>query len=195
MVDQDPDGDGEVVSLNLMFPGQYYDSETGLHYNYFRTYDPSTGRYLESDPIGLWGGLNTYIYATNNPLIYTDPTGLITWNESRGIYDEAKRNSKPNPGAGPFGVQCGTGSGTGYIPDAYFLADFSFACAGHDECYETCGKSKEECDLQFLRDLKQACGGVVNFSCIAVARLYYDVVDRSQRAQRAYNDAQQGCCK
>lgn len=44
-------------------------------YNYFRTYDPRTGRYLESDPIGIEGGLNTYGYALQNPLRYTDPTG------------------------------------------------------------------------------------------------------------------------
>ena len=53
---------------------QYF-NEARLHYNYFRTYDPSTGRYLESDPIGLRGGLNTYGYALQNPLRYTDPTG------------------------------------------------------------------------------------------------------------------------
>lgn len=60
----------------MVLPGQYYDQETGLHYNYFRYYDPSTGRYITSDPIGLSGGFNTYTYAANNPLLYFDPLGL-----------------------------------------------------------------------------------------------------------------------
>ncbi|HCE6417791.1 TPA: RHS repeat protein, partial [Pseudomonas aeruginosa] len=74
-------GRGEALSqgstqVNLRFPGQYYDAESGLHYNYFRDYDPETGRYVESDPIGLAGGLNTFSYVYGNPVNLIDPNGL-----------------------------------------------------------------------------------------------------------------------
>lgn len=62
--------------FNQRFPGQYYDVETNLHYNYFRDYDPSSGRYVESDPIGLDGGINTYSYGFANSLIFIDALGL-----------------------------------------------------------------------------------------------------------------------
>jgi RHS repeat-associated protein len=69
-------GGVKVVQNTLRFPGQYYDQETGLHYNYFRDYDPKVGRYIQPDPIGLAGGMNLYPYVENRPINQTDPRGL-----------------------------------------------------------------------------------------------------------------------
>ena len=66
-----------TITNNLRFPGQYYDKETGLHYNWFRHYDPEIGRYLRADPIGLIGGINLFAYTSNKPIIWIDPYGLI----------------------------------------------------------------------------------------------------------------------
>jgi RHS repeat-associated protein len=66
----------ETVENPFRFPGQYYDQETGLHYNYFRYYNPQTGRYITPDPIGLEGGINLFVYVQGNPGIKSDPLGL-----------------------------------------------------------------------------------------------------------------------
>ena len=72
---ENPSGLG-TFAYNPRFPGQYFDAETGLHYNYFRDYEPETGRYVESDPIGLRAGVQTYAYASSYALGLADPFGL-----------------------------------------------------------------------------------------------------------------------
>ena len=110
-VNQDPDGDGQIVINNLRFPGQYHDAETGLHYNYHRDYDPETGRYLQADPIGLVGGFNVYAYVDSNPLVAVDPLGLAKCTYSIGSHT---LSCTPNAGGtasalGPGGVFSGLG--------------------------------------------------------------------------------------
>jgi RHS repeat-associated protein len=106
-------------TLNLRYAGQYYDQESNLFHNGFRDYNPQIGRYVQSDPIGLAGGINTYTYVNGNPLTYTDPSGLFPMYECWG-------------GANWSSCQSGANIPTNPSPpkDAYD------ACyAQHDYCY------------------------------------------------------------
>jgi RHS repeat-associated protein len=86
---------GVGTTLNLRFPGQYADSETGLFYNYYRSYMPNQDRYTQNDLIGLAGGSNRVVYANANALSYTDALGLM----GQGSGGNGKRPSTSNAGA------------------------------------------------------------------------------------------------
>ncbi|WP_242629527.1 RHS repeat-associated core domain-containing protein [Xanthomonas oryzae] len=73
---QDPDGDGAALVLDMRFPGQRFDAASGLNQNYLRDYEAATGRYGQSDPIGLGGGISTFSYVAATPLTSIDPFGL-----------------------------------------------------------------------------------------------------------------------
>jgi RHS repeat-associated protein len=135
---QDPDGDSNVFAYNLRLPGQYFDSETGLHYNYFRDYDPATGRYVQSDPAGLLAGVNTYAYVGANPISFSlNPIAGV-----RGAWWAGARIG----GAINYGIQAATGATLGSL-----LYD---AC--HDSEEERCKKvlkgCREKCLDQFVND-------------------------------------------
>ncbi|CAG0980023.1 partial Protein RhsC, partial [Myxococcaceae bacterium] len=154
-------GYGNLV-LDTRFPGQIFDAETGYHYNYFRTYDPATGRYLEADPIGQKGGLNLYAYVENNPVNYADPLGLTSFRCQKPL----DRLGGPTPGSGtrsgpdvswnplyhqyvcvvtPAGITCGGQTAVGGDPwgeglpsDDHFDPNRCEPTGPPDDCMDQC---------------------------------------------------------
>jgi RHS repeat-associated protein len=179
---------GSSVTNNLRFAGQYYDEETGMHYNWNRNYEPVTGRYLSTDPLGLSAGDNLYRYALNNPIKNIDSNGKV----------------------------CGTGWNEPYIPDYPNGWNFAGPCQNHDDCYGCKGKKmgmkKEDCDNRFLKELLKVClkGDNIIFhpdlwpkdwreiqfnpylSCPQLALMYYKAV--SSFGQKAFRDGRKDCC-
>jgi RHS repeat-associated protein len=155
---ENPSGLG-AFAYNLRFPGQYFDQETGTHYNYFRDYDPAVGRYVESDPLGLLAGANTYHYSSSNPLGRSDFFGL---------------------------KDCGTDNfwGKYVIPDNPFWLPFQKCCKGHDRCYDdpcNIGSIKADCDGRFCRCMTDKCKnltGAIRWLCDLSAATYFTAVDR-----------------
>jgi RHS repeat-associated protein len=136
---EDPDGDATAFVLDLRFPGQRYDAVSGLDYNYFRDYEPMTGRYLESDPIGLIASTSTFQYVDGAPLSDTDSVGLgkeARANAAKRAF--ADRSTKPKPGGTAFSapgveswfwcakMRCCNGTYQ-VCPDPSYCVDIGFA--------------------------------------------------------------------
>jgi len=99
----DPSGLG-AFDFNMRFPGQYFDRETNNLYNAYRDYNPEIGRYVESDPLGLPGGLNTYSYVGSNPIRHIDPYGLTcqtNWDFFTDWWFERGSPNRKYPPGGP----------------------------------------------------------------------------------------------
>jgi len=129
IVNSDPDKDSHLFELNLRLPGQYEDRETRLHYNYYRYYEPITGRYISSDPLGLDAGPNTFAYVKNDPVHYTDPLGLLLF-----AFDGTGNEAQSGPSASnvvhfrnayssdPGEMATGSGHGYGGAENAYYIS-------------------------------------------------------------------------
>jgi len=110
-----------------------FDQETNLNYNYFRDYDPATGRYVQSDPIGLRGGINTYSYVGGQPLKYADPTGQCPWCIGAAIGGIAGAVGAYNSSGGNWGATLSgglVGAGAGALSTLTFGATGGLAWFG-----------------------------------------------------------------
>jgi RHS repeat-associated protein len=155
---ENPSGLG-TFGINYRFPGQYLDKASNTHYNYFRDYDPAIGRYIQSDPIGLRGGVNTYLYVGGNPLRWTDPLGL-----------KSRICCRLVPGVGVFGfrhcyveTQNSGGSGTFGLIGGSFAGMPGCGQVFSNNAFDTggaCGPWKDECDTDNC--VKKAVGGYNN---------------------------------
>ncbi|KPC49932.1 putative deoxyribonuclease RhsA [Amantichitinum ursilacus] len=85
------DGTGNTFVYNLRMPGQYRDKEISRSSNGYREYDPCLGRYIQSDPIGLGGGISTYGYVGNNPLVFIDPSAMARTTVDAAIEQAIRR--------------------------------------------------------------------------------------------------------
>jgi RHS repeat-associated protein len=124
---------GRTVAYNLRFPGQIFDGQAGLHQNGRRDFDPAVGRYVESDPIGLNGGINTYGYALSDPMLLYDPSGLWVppsipdglYNFSLGVVDDLSF------GIGPIARSAlGINGGENRCSTAYKAGQYAALAAG-----------------------------------------------------------------
>jgi len=147
--DEDPDGDFNDFSLNLRFPGQYFDAESGLHYNYFRTYDPEVGRYSSSDPLGLRDGVNPFSYASNNPVLFFDTYGLY----ATGEWINQPRFNLIDIGVQDFDIYPGSGSLWGEVELARLYGyvtgfiNVDVRCEKSDDCSSESWEIHERIDI------------------------------------------------
>lgn len=142
---QDPDGDSTQFVFDMRFPGQLYDVVAGVNYNYFRDYQANTGRYAESDPIGLRGGVSTYGYVGGSPLMWKDQYGLVRWSGTAlpssigGIFSvgayifdltsQCVNGRKANVLVRAWGA--GLGIGIKYLPPANATVDSNISLEDH----------------------------------------------------------------
>lgn len=184
----------EEVTNNIRFPGQYFDLESGLHYNYFRDYDPELGRYIQSDPIGLAGGINTYGYAYQSPIMNYDPYGLDVWGVNLGFGGTNKAKGAYSyqfmfDSHGNFAVQktweTGIGEGKAYGAFAtlvYGTPDHVFDLEGHGGSFSGSGFNLAGAvNFPISTDYQESCGEFNSFSAGSPGMTYEFGISRGTK--------------
>jgi RHS repeat-associated protein len=188
---QNPTGVGTFV-YNLRFPGQYYQAETGLNYNYFRDYDPQTGRYIESDPIGLAGrSYSTYAYVEGNPISNVDPTGLLCFNFNQFANDIEQNRFDLGATAATLGLTLGIGT-MPKVPSE--LRGLGVAQSDLNPYTSQLSRLAGRLGIRGLRDIGRTTAGVAASTAATLATVFEGFYDLSVEAQAAVNATSSGDC-
>lgn len=185
--DENPSGLG-TFEFPIRHSRGYADKETGKVYTYFRDNSPDEGRFIQSDPIGLRGGLNTYLFVAD-PLTEVDPFGLAGGRNSGGY-----KKSGPNQMA-----DCGpAGDWRNYVVlNNPFGFPFQQCCDAHDKCYDNCkGPDKLGCDSDACGCLSGTCkayAGYVQTACQRAAQEYCYRIIYSETAEDQFRKAREKC--
>ena len=195
---------------------------SGVRYYGYRYYDPVTGRWPSRDPIKEQGGINLYGFLRNSAVNSVDilgqkeracsgydkykadadsPTGYLGRTKEQNdvkfvIGPDPDVNNQNACGEGDFDIAEGWPVIFGGKP----IVRFTGACFNHDQCYQTCGKTKKECDKEFLDDMVTLCGKVAFIpgwyaGCVAQAALYHAAVANSEQAKEGFEGSQDYHCK
>jgi RHS repeat-associated protein len=176
---------GPSLSLtNLRFPGQYFDAETALNYNYLRDYDPTIGRYIQSDPASLRGGINTYSYVENDPLDGIDQFGRwrIYGNwcgpDWTGGYENSWNTMTPSERKNAKAP----------------IDPLDAACEKHDKCYGAC-RDGYPCDQNKRADCLLACDNVLKSSAFKIGGFFGNVIGAAMGRPGARNEVNDPRCQ
>ena len=171
------------IPTSYRYTGREYGVDTGLYYYRNRWYDPEIGKFISEDPIGFASGeINMYAYVHNNPLMFFDPLGMQKAHNSRR---KSKKKNVPTVQKPTKPNECGPSK---YPALEYAIPDtvgplglvgnrkykMTPACDKHDICYATCGKTQEQCDVQFGKDIYDICkrAGGMHLDCFRYKLLY-----------------------
>jgi RHS repeat-associated protein len=193
--DADPFGTTQptgTLTYNLRVPGQYYQAETGLNYNYFRDYDPQTGRYVESDPIGLAGrSYSTYAYAAGNPISNVDPTGLLCFNFNQFANDIEQNRFDLGATAATLGLTLGIGT-MPKVPSE--LRGLGVAQGDLNPYTSQLSRLAGRLGIRGLRDIGRTSAGIAASTAATLATVFEGFYDLSVEAQAAINATSSSDC-